>query len=437
MANDKTEKPPKAGPAKRPTTIELKATEIKAEAKPEVKPEAAKSAAAKPEAVKPETVKPEPARQQEQPREKPQAAAQPHPEAQPADASAGASAPRPNPLPWSLIAASALAAVVLFAIGIGAGHWLAREMKVAQVSTPLAPQPAISPELLDRLAKLEAAAAAPRAADAQLVARIAAAEASAKTATEMAAARERRSDEIAVMAREARDRASSAATAADEASQKARAASPEQSRAELEAVVGRLAAIETVTRANQAEIAKRAAATVNDDRSRLAIAALSLRNAVDSGLPFGTELAAMRALNGDAKSIAALEPFAESGVPTAASLGRELQAAMPAIWKAARTSEPAEGSFLERLQANAEKIVRVRPAGEASGDDAPSVKARLETRAGNADIRGALTELSKLPPDARAPAQAWIKKAEARNAALAAAQSLAQSALAALAKSGS
>jgi hypothetical protein len=110
---------------------------------------------------------------------------------------------------------------------------------------------------------------------------------------------------------------------------------------------------------------------------------------------------------------------------------------MPAIWKAARTSEPAEGSFLERLQANAEKIVRVRPAGEASGDDAPSVKARLETRAGNADIRGALTELSKLPPDARAPAQAWIKKAEARNAALAAAQSLAQSALAALAKSGS
>jgi hypothetical protein len=428
MANDKTEKPPKAGPAKRPTTIELKATEIKAEAKPE----AAKSAAAKPEAVKPEPVRP-----QEQPQEKPQAAAQPHPEAPPADASADASAPRPNPLPWPLIAASALAAVVLFAIGIGAGHWLSRGMKGAQVSTPVAPQPAISPELLDRLAKLEAAAAASRAPDAQLIARIAAAEASAKTATEMAAARERRSDEIAVMAREARDRASSAATAADEASQKARAASPEQSRAELEAVASRLAAIETVTRANQAEIAKRAAATVNDDRSRLAIAALSLRNAVDSGLPFGTELAAMRALNGDAKSIAALEPFAEGGVPTAASLGRELQAAMPAIWKAARTSEPAEGSFLERLQANAEKMVRVRPAGEASGDDAPSVKARLETRAGNADIRGALTELSKLPPDARAPAQAWIKKAEARNAALAAAQSLAQSALAALAKSGS
>ena len=110
---------------------------------------------------------------------------------------------------------------------------------------------------------------------------------------------------------------------------------------------------------------------------------------------------------------------------------------MPAIWKAARANDPADGSFLERLQANADKIVRIRPAGEAIGDDAPSVKARLETRAGNADIRGALTELGKLPADARAPALDWIKKAEARNAAIAAARTLAQSALSALAKPGS
>jgi hypothetical protein len=291
--------------------------------------------------------------------------------------------------------------------------------------------------LLDRLGKLEAALAAQRAPDPQLMARIAAAEAAVKTAADIAAARERRSDEIALIAREARERASSAVTAADEAAQKARSVAPEQSRAEVEAVLGRLAAIEAVSRANQAEIAKRAATSVDDARSRFAIAALSLRNAVESGAPFGTELTAIRALAGDAKAIAALEPFAQSGVPTAASLGRELSAAMPSIWKAARASEPVEGSFLERLQANAEKIVRIRPAGDAVGDDAPSVKSRIELRAGNADIRGALTELAKLPPDARAPALDWIKKAEARNAAIAAAQSLAQSALSALAKPGS
>jgi len=430
MANDKTEKPPKPAPSRRPTTIDLKATEIRAEEKPE------------------------PA----QPREKPQPEAERR--AQPAEAKSAAagsepppprqdekmttshshSSPPPASPPWPLIAASVVGAVLFFAVGIGAGHWLSRELTpVVHPVAPVAPPAvaSVSPELLDRLAKLEAAAAAPRSADPQLIARIAAAEASAKTAAEMAAARERRSDEIAIMAREARDRASTAANTADEAAQKARSASPEQSRAELEAVVARLVAIEAVSRANQAEIAKRATTSVDDARSQFAIAALSLRNAVDSSLPFATELAALRARSGDAKSIAALEPFAESGVPSAASLGRELQTAMPAIWKAARAEESVEGSFLDRLQANAGKIVRVRPAGEAQGDDASSVKARLEVRAGSADIRGALAELSKLPPDARAPAQAWIKKAEARTAAIAAAQSLAQTALAALAKPGS
>lgn len=419
MANDKTEKPPKPASSRRPTTIDLKATEIRAAQNP----------------AQPQEQQPQPEAEPAPPPDAKSTAAGSEPPRSEPDEKNMTSVPSQASPPWPLIAAGLAGSVLFFGIGIGAGHWLSREM--APVAHTVPPQAAVSPELLDRLAKLEAAAAAPRSADPQLIARIAAAEASAKTATDMAAARERRSDEIAVMAREARDRASSAANTADEVAQKARAAAPEQSRAELEAVIARLAAIEAVARANQSEIAKHAATSVDDARSRFAIAALSLRNAVDSGLPFVAELTALRAHSADAKSIAALEPYAESGVPSAASLGRELQTAMPAIWKAARTDEPVEGSFLERLQANAGKIVRVRPAGEAQGDDVPSVKARLETRAGSADIRGALAELAKLPPDARAPAQAWIKKAEARNAAIAAAQTLAQTALAALAKPGS
>ncbi|MET0868139.1 MAG: hypothetical protein ABWY35_08555 [Pseudorhodoplanes sp.] len=437
MANDKTEKPPKS-PSRRPTTIDLKATEITAAAKPE--PAKSNDMSEENPQARPQQQPPEQAARSAAPELDTQAAGSSEPpQSKPDDLPSGNPAGGSARLPWPLIAAGVAGAVLFLAIGMGAGHWLARDLApVAQMPAPIAqPQPATPPELLDRLTKLEAALAASRGPDPQLLARIAAAEASAKTATELAAARERRSDEIAVIAREARERASSAATTADEAAQKARAASPEQSRAELEAVISRLAAIEEVSRANQADITKRANAAVNDDRSRLAIAALSLRNAVDSGLPFTAELTAMRTLAGDAKSIAALEPFAAGGVPTVASLGRELQATMPAIWKAARANEPAEGSFLGRLQANAGKIVRVRPAGEAVGDDAQSVKARLEMRAGNADIRGALNELAKLPEDARAPAQAWIRKAEARNAALAAAQTLAQSALAALAKPGS
>jgi hypothetical protein len=49
-------------------------------------------------------------------------------------------------------------------------------------------------------------------------------------------------------------------------------------------------------------------------------------------------------------------------------------------------------------------------------------------------LPGALTELGNLPATVRAPAQAWISKAQARADALAASRAFATDALAALAK---
>jgi hypothetical protein len=83
------------------------------------------------------------------------------------------------------------------------------------------------------------------------------------------------------------------------------------------------------------------------------------------------------------------------------------------------------GGFLDRLQANASNLVRVRPVGAPAGDDPSAVLARIEIEAANADIGGALADLGKLPDATRAPAQAWITKAQARQAALAAARTLA------------
>ena len=65
----------------------------------------------------------------------------------------------------------------------------------------------------------------------------------------------------------------------------------------------------------------------------------------------------------DPKGLAALEPFAKSGVPSAAALARELTALMPALAKAVGTA-PRESGILDRLKANAERIVRVRPIDE-------------------------------------------------------------------------
>jgi hypothetical protein len=107
-------------------------------------------------------------------------------------------------------------------------------------------------------------------------------------------------------------------------------------------------------------------------------------------------------------------------------------ALVPALLQGPRT--PRDAGFLDRLQASAEKLVRVRPVEEVPGDEPAAVVARIEVRAAQLDLAGALAELAKLPPPLRAPAQAWIAKAQAREAAVDAAQKFAADAVAALAK---
>jgi hypothetical protein len=80
-----------------------------------------------------------------------------------------------------------------------------------------------------------------------------------------------------------------------------------------------------------------------------------------------------------------------------------------------------ESGFLERLQANAGKLVRIRPVTAPTGDNPSAVLARIEIDAANADIAAALADLGKLGAS-RAPAQAWIAKTQARQAALSAAR---------------
>ena len=249
----------------------------------------------------------------------------------------------------------------------------------------------------------------------------------------MTASREKRSDDIAAVASEARERASSAASAA-EAAQKSQTASPE-ARADLDALTTRIAALEQSVRDSQAELARRLSA--DDAKGRFAIAALALRDVVDSGTPFAPELASAKSLSGDAAAFAPLEPFASSGVPSAASLGRELASLMPAIWKIARKDEVQQETFLERLKATPRRSY-------ASGLPAmllamiQQASARGSKRALNMPISAARwpssTSCHRMPARRR---QTWIKKAEARNAAIAAARNVSQTALAALTKPGS
>ena len=89
---------------------------------------------------------------------------------------------------------------------------------------------------------------------------------------------------------------------------------------------------------------------------------------------------------------------------------------------------------MDRLQQNAERLVRIRPISETPGDDPATVISRAEAKATNGNVSGAVAEIMSLPPVVRTPAEPWIRKAEAQQAALAAARNLSDSAVAALAK---
>jgi hypothetical protein len=165
---------------------------------------------------------------------------------------------------------------------------------------------------------------------------------------------------------------------------------------------------------------------------RSAIAAAALAAAVERGDPFEPELKAAQAQGADASALAPLADFAASGVPRESALARELAGLEPELLRAAGGA-PSEQGLLQKLQANAERLVRIRPVDEVAGDDPAAIIARVEIKAGRGDVPGALTELGALPAAVRAPAQAWIDKARARTAAIAASRAFAAAALAALA----
>jgi hypothetical protein len=288
-----------------------------------------------------------------------------------------------------------------------------------------APPPAADPKALDevagRVAKLEATGAAPLqgAGDPALAARVAALETELKTMAEAVGVLGRRDEEALAAAREARVRADASAAELAEIAQKPPAAID---RGEFEALANRVAAVE-----------QREKSAARDDRAvRLALAATALNAAVERGDAFAAELATVKALGADSKLVAALEPFARAGVPTAATLARQFSALAPALLQASEPP-PREG-VLGRLQMNAEKLVRIRRVDEAPGSDGAAVVARSEAKAGRGDVAGAAAELGELPPNARAPAEAWIKSAQARIAAIDASRRLAADALSGLSK---
>ena len=391
MAEDKPEQtetaPEFSRPKRTPPTIDLDASEISRE------PDAAAASDAEPAATdSPQTAAPEPQRRS------------------------------------SLIPSALVAAVVGALAGggaIGAASWLGWPAPVQ--TAPAAPQ--IDRAAIDTLAarvtavETKAAAAskpAPSAVDDKLTGRV--------DAVEQALGGLRK-DLAALQEQIERSRAS-----IDELKSAPRESAVLPPPApDLSPLTARLDQIETTTRA-LAAAAQRNAAAADDKPLRRVVAATMLDQLVRQGESYAAELTAAKPLAGDAAALKPLDRFAAAGVPSANALCKQLLTLIAGL--APTETKVSEGTgIVERLQAGAERLVRIRRTGPQSGESRDAVLSRAAAFARLDDVAAAKREVNTLAAADRAPLQSWIEQADARDAALMASRQFASDATAALGKS--
>jgi len=264
---------------------------------------------------------------------------------------------------------------------------------------PAGVDPRAIDQLTSRVARVESAVAAPRpaATDSAAAGRLTAAENALKSLADNVAALTRSNEEL---------------TAALRTSQ------------------SRIDALNSTV--NELQKVAHASSVGNDRAVRLAVAASALRSAVERGDPYAAELAVARPLTTEPAALVPLEPFAATGLPNEAALARELSALIQPMLQAS-SPPPAQGSgFFDRLQANAERLVRIRPVDEARSDTAPPALAGIASLAARSNVAGAAADIGKLPEATRAAVQPWLAKVQARARALEAVRQFAAASVAAL-----
>jgi hypothetical protein len=385
--------PPDSGRARRaPPTIDLEASEVTGETRA-------------PEGELP----PEPELQEPTPPE--QDAAKP---AAPIPSSIS-----PSISPWVIAPISGAVAAALV-IGVG---WMLGWPEVQPAAAPAAPQVNVAAidSLTARVAglssKVESVASRPAvpAPDPAAAARVAALESSLASLRDEIGAVRAQSEKLAADADGVKSAPGDVAPAVD-----------------LSGINARLDQIERASRAQGSAIAQQSTKSADDVPLRRVVVASLLDLSVRQGDPYAASLTAAKSLAANPDALKPLDGFADTGVPTAAGLSRELLTLVPKLSPPARPEEEASADLVDRLKVGASRLVRIERT-DAVGNDRGAVVARVTAAALRNDSNEARRELKTLSPDDRAAAQSWIDKTEARDAALAASRQFAADAMTALA----
>ena len=202
---------------------------------------------------------------------------------------------------------------------------------------------------------------------------------------------------------------------------------------QLSEINERIAALETTMRAQSAAMPQESAKVSDEVPLRRIVAAALLDILVRTGDPYPIALATAKSLAPNPDALKPLETFATTGVPSAAVLSRDLLSLVPKLSPPPTENAHTGTTLIDRLQAGAAKLVRIERT-DAVGNERGNVVARVTAAALRNDYNEARRELTTLTPADRAPAQGWIEKADARDAALAASRQFAAEAMTALAK---
>ena len=193
--------------------------------------------------------------------------------------------------------------------------------------------------------------------------------------------------------------------------------------------IDRLAAKDKEITKAMADIAERVRSVERAGRTQpaaaLAVRAVvvavgQLREALHTSAPFARSLEALQAVAGGhadmVKAIAVLEPDAARGIPALARLRARFDSAAGRIVGAAR--ELQDDGWVDRTFSRLLSLVTWRrTAGDAAGDSAEAVVARVEASLEVGDLMGAVEAVGSLDGPAAAAAAAWLVEARRRLAA--------------------
>ena len=158
----------------------------------------------------------------------------------------------------------------------------------------------------------------------------------------------------------------------------------------------------------------------------LSLAASSLETALQSGQPFEPTVATLRQLSQSDQVvdgvIGTLEPMAAGGIPTAASLARDLDTIEQGLTPA---EEQESADWLARTADNLNNLIDLHPADQEAVPGQGAVRGSRQALLLQ-DLNGAIAALTPLADQGNAAAKAWIERANQRIAATDAVDALRQ-----------